>query len=572
MPPDPSDRRPENETLDSWKAIAAYMQRQVRTVQRWERSEGLPVRRHQHQKQATVYAFKDELDAWREAREHQVANESRRITSKAWISVIVVSVVLGLGLSVYFTSVQTTTENERPLIVVLPFAELSAEPMLQLADGLTEELSTQLAVADPANLAVIARSSAMSFKGREVSADEIRQELDVDYLVEGSIRRDGDDVRVVVRLVETVGQIQRWAATYDYNTQPWLSLQDKATADIVRDLNRVLGLAAPKEPWVTARDAEALEHVLLGYRYFDQFGPDTLPEAIEHFSAAVDIDNTLVRAHVGLAVSYCAQAFFGAIPVRQGHAEADKWAASALALDALNADALGVQGWVQFVYKWEWNDAENLFQQAIALSPNSPWPHWFYANYLSALDRPDEAIELITAAHRLDPVSQYTNIALGYILTNADMPDDAIQHLTRVSQRTKSRSARQFLRFAYEATGDFGGAVRILEELGQSDAPAVRQAFDEDGEMGYWRALRKGHDARAERIPDLFSWRRAVVLTKLGEFDKAIEELEKGYHQRNGAMVYLQIYPLDPLYSDSRFQELLRRMAFPDQQLNPLSH
>jgi hypothetical protein len=88
--------------------------------------------------------------------------------------------------------------------------------------------------------------------------------------------------------------------------------------------------------------------------------------------------------------------------------------------------------------------------------------------------------------------------------------------------------------------------------------------LDEDGEMGYWRALRKRHDARAERIPDLFSWHRAVVLTKLGEFDKAIEELEKGYYQRRGAMAYLQIYDLDPLYSDPRFQDLLRRMAFPD--------
>jgi TolB-like protein len=572
MPPDPSDRRSENGTLDSWKAIAAYMQRQVRTVQRWERSESLPVRRHQHQKQATVYAYKDELDAWLEAREHQLANESRQFTSKAWTSVIVVSVLLVSGLAVYLIPGQITTENVRPLIVVLPFEELGAEPMPQLADGLTEELSTQLAVADPANLGVIARSSAMSFKGRDASPDEIRQELDVDYLVEGSIRRDGDNVRIAVRLVETAGQIQRWAASYDYNTQPWLSLQERATADIVRELNLALGLAAPTEPPATARDAEAVEHVRLGYRYFDQFDPDTLPQAINHFSAAVEIDSTLVRAHVGLAQSYCHQAFFGGTPVWQGHADADKWAASALALDAWNADAVAVQGWVQFAYRWEWDNAERSFQQAIALGRNSPWPHWYYANYLSALDRPDEAIEMITAARRLDPVSEYTNIALGYILINAGMPDDAIQHLTRVSQRTESRSAQRFLWDAYEAAGDFDGAVRILEEMDRSDASAVRQAFDEDGEMGYWRALRKGYDARAERVPDKFSWHRAVVLTKLGEFDKAIEELERGYYQRSGTMAYLQIYDLDPLYSDPRFQDLLRRMAFPDQKLHALSH
>jgi hypothetical protein len=99
-----------------------------------------------------------------------------------------------------------------------------------------------------------------------------------------------------------------------------------------------------------------------------------------------------------------------------------------------------------------------------------------------------------------------------------------------------------------------------------------RTVVPADGEMGYWRVLRKGYDARAERVPDKFSWHRAVVLTKLGEFDKAIEELERGYYQRSGTMAYLQIYDLDPLYSDPRFQDLLRRMAFPDQKLHALSH
>lgn len=237
----------------------------------------------------------------------------------------------------------------------------------------------------------------------------------------------------------------------------------------------------------------------------------------------------------------------------------------------LGSDAVAVQGWIQFAHRWDWGKAEQSFQQAVALGPNSPWPHWYYANYLSALNRPEEAIEMITAARRLDPVSEYTNIALGYILINAGRPDTAIQHLTRVSGQTEFPSAQVFLWDAYQAAGDLNGAVRILEELHGSDALAVRQAFDEDGELGYWRALRNRYDARAERIPDFFSWRRAVVLAKLEEFDEAIEELEKGYYQRRGAMAFLQVYDLEPLYGDPRFRDLLRRMAFPEQRSRPSS-
>lgn len=433
MPPDSPHRRPTSDSLDSWKAIATYLRRQVRTVQRWEQSEGLPVHRHKHHKQATVYAYRDELDAWRAGRGHQLAGEPRR-RSVLTGSAVAVAVVAAGG-AAYFFAAPTADEN-----AAAPAGEQSVPQ------------------ADP---------------------------------------------------------------------------------------------------------IQAAEHLERGYRTLGEYGPEGLPRAMEEFTAALEIDDTLVPAHAGLALTHVARTFFGSGPMSEGYAEAEKWAASALALDPLNADALAVHGWVAFIYWWKWEEAEALFRQAIELRPASMWPYFLYANYLSALDRPEEAIRHITTARRLAPGSPHANIGFGYILSNAALPRRAIEHLEKYVQETDSRDAMRFLQFAYEQAGEFEHAVEMLEALGRADAPAVKQALAANGERGYWRELLRPLDASAVRIPDLFSWRRAVVLTRLGEYDEAIEELEKGYYLRTGSMAYLKVYGLQPLHSHPRFQDLLRRMAFP---------
>lgn len=558
---------PQTETpLESWKAIANYLQREVRTVQRWEQAEGLPVHRHAHKKQATVYAYRHEIDAWRMQREKSSVTGSTGWRKPGRIPAALILLVL-LAITAWW-AIQPPGRTETPgvqkLLVVLPFEDLSHEPLVPLADALTDELATRLASADPEKLAVIARTSAMTFKARESTIKEIRQQLNVDYALEGSIRRDDDMVRVTAQLVDTGTQARLWGGNFDYPIRHWLELQQQATVDILGQTGRILGIKQDAPRHTIPSEPEAYEHVLLGWHYFDQFRPSTVTQAEQHFTSAITIDPTYVEAHVGLALTHAASAFFGLVPSTTAYREAERSANLALELDPDNGNALAVLGWVEFVYRWNWAESEQMLRKAVENQPNSPWTHWLLANYLSAMNRPGEAVETINAALRVDPVSPYGLVARGYILANAGRYVEAIQHWLTVQDRLGLPLIAFFLISTYESAGDFDSAVKVAENLTPQDAVRLRLALSEEGEGGYWKTIAAGEEETLARYPDLFSWRYAVAMSKVGALETAIEMLERGYHQRAPTMVYLPIYPLQALYREPRFRNLVKRMNLQD--------
>ncbi|MGA9574524.1 MAG: hypothetical protein WBS20_11320, partial [Lysobacterales bacterium] len=230
--------------LESWKAIANYLQRDVRTAQRWEQEEGLPVHRHEHKKQATVYAFRHEIDAWRVAKEMAPVTGSAGGRKPGWIPAAFILLVF-LAIITWWV-IRSPDGADTPaiqkLIVVLPFEDLSHEPLVPLADALTEEIGARLASANPERLAVIARTSAMAFKARGSSIEEIRQHLGVDYALEGSIRRDVGMVRITAQLIDTGTRVRLWGANFDYAIQGWLELQQQAATDIIAQIGTALGI------------------------------------------------------------------------------------------------------------------------------------------------------------------------------------------------------------------------------------------------------------------------------------------------------------------------------------------
>lgn len=559
--------RPTESPLESWKAIANYLQHEVRTVQRWERDEGLPVHRHEHTKQATVYAYRHEIEAWRAKRAKLGrSGRSRPLTQRLSVAVLAVLGISIVGIVVWFGRTASVSPSlaTHQLIVVLPFVDLSEEPLGPMADALTEEIGARLALVAPDGLGVIARTSAMRFKNREATIQEIREQLKVDYAVEGSIRRDGGIVRVTAQLIDTATQARIWTTNIDYPMNGWLDVQQQATADILEQIGGVLGFGVVGSQSSWRPISEAYEHVLLGWHYFDQFGADTLPAAMAHFGAAVEIDSGYVDAQIGLALSHAAQVFFGSAPASQGYREAERWAASALRIDEGNGEATALLGWVEFAYRWNWAAAERAMRTGVATQPSSPWTHWILANYLSALDRPDEAVEMIDAAMRLDPVSPYVLMARGYILHNAGRHAQTIQHWLAVREQLGASKVAGFLIRAYEGAGDYDAAIRVSEELGRAAAVALREGYSKSGEQGYWREIAAGYSHYLTKHPDIFSWRYAVAMSKIGETDAAIEMLERGYHQRAPTMVFLPVYPLEGLYQDPRFQDLLKRMNLPE--------
>ena len=421
-------------TLESWKAIARYLQRDIRTVQRWELEEGLPVRRHTHKKQATVYAYPDEIDRWRAERGQK--NPARGSFRK--------------------------------------IAVLTAVSLLVLLTALTMLI---------------------------VSRDEERQ-----------LQTDGSDV---------IGK-------------PPDQLESPASLD---------------------------ERILLGWHYFDQFEATTLSQAEEQFALALKEDPNRVQALGGAALIQVAQAFFELKPSRAAYADAREFALRALEQDPAEGVALAILGWVKFVYHWRWMEAGNLLMEAVERSPDSPWTHWFLANYLSAMNRPDEAIDSIEKALRLNPGSPFTLVAKGYILANAGRPEAALAHWTRYRDALRPDRVDGFLIFAYEDVGDFASATRLYQDTDRPAAGRLERAYRERGEAGYWEAYASILAERLPEHPDIFSWRFAVAAAKSGDTESALAMLERGFHQRSPSLVFLPIYPLEPLYGKPRFRDLVEKMG-----------
>lgn len=553
--------------LNSWKSIANHLQRDVRTVQRWERDEGLPVYRHEHKKQATVYAYASEIDAWRNDRMRPEASPPERPSSRTgrtWLVLAATAVSLAVFAWWYLATQPVAPDSpNRQFLVVLPFEDLGETSLGSMADGLNDEIGSRLASAEPDKLAVIARTSAMSLKGRPVSISEIRDQLNIDFAIEGTIRSDGNIVRVSAQLVDARTQARLWSDTFDYPLGQALATQQAAASDILRPMSGILGISETALVRTRTLQADAYDNALLGWHYFDQFRGDTLATAIGYFESAIEYDPTYVDAHAGIALTHAAQAFFKTAPGADSYQRAREHASIALNLDPQNGEALAVLGWIKFAYSWRWDESGRDLRRAVEVAPNSPWTNWLLANYLSAMNRSEQAVQVIDEAMRLDPVSPYVLVARSYILNNAGRYRDAIDHMRESTDRLGSAVVYGYLIEAHEELSDLNAAIETGESLGINGIDDLRRAYTNEGDIGYWRVLLAQQAAARLRFPDLFDFRHFVVAARAGERELALTLLEEGYRRRESAMIFLPAYRLESLHSDPRFQALWHRMDFP---------
>lgn len=550
-----------DDRFESWKAIANYLRRDVRTVQRWEQDEGLPVHRHEHLKQATVYAYKAEIDAWRAKRDRP---RTQSLKNRWMYAVILAVISVGVAAAVLLLREDfpgASPGDDRSLLVVLPFEDLSQDPLHPMADALTEELGSRLASAAPGKLSVVARTSAMSFKERRPSVREIREQLNVDFLLEGSIRSSGESVRVTVQLVDATTEAREWAGNFDYAIGSWLELQEQASRDILAKVGESLQLELATAQRAQLSTQEAFEKVLLGWHYFDQFQAATLGDAIALFTEASRLDPQNIDAYIGNSLSYAARAFFRMGSDSQSYAEAERWADAALQLDAENGTALAVLGWVDFANRWDWRTAEQRLRNSVDAQPYSPWTYWLLANYLSAMGNHTEAVDAIEMARRLDPVSPYILTARGYVLTNSGQLDRAVEHWLSIGGRVSPQVVAGFLTQAYERKGDLDAAIQLAAERNHPAAELFAAAYQDAGARGYWRAIAAEVEKFYADRAEWFSFRYVVAMAKLGEIDKAMIALERGYELRNPTMVFIKTYPLENLHGDPRYENLLERMG-----------
>jgi TolB-like protein/DNA-binding winged helix-turn-helix (wHTH) protein/Tfp pilus assembly protein PilF len=484
------------------------------------------------------------------------------------------ALVLLAGWSVYYFWIRPAlapAEN-RVMLAVLPFENLTGDPGREyFNDGFTEELISSLGNYHPAQLGVIARTSAMRYKGTLKSIAEIGRELGVDFVLEGSVRRDSDRVRITAQLIRVQDQTHLWAKNYDRELREILLLQSEVAADIA---SRVHVTLAPRPPGpAQARQSvnpDAYEAYLRGLFFWQKRTKDNLEKAIEYFQEALRLDPAYAMAYAGLARTYTVHTGLGFAPTPEGAARAEKAALQALELQPNLGEAYASLGWV-YLTRWEWATAERTYQRAIELSPNEPFAHLWYGHYLLRVGRYQESLLQRQRAHELDPLDITVNESLALNLYRVGRAKEALELFQKTQVLYPDASG---LASYYFLEKDYAQSRREFEQAVQR----CRRCPPMLARLGHVAALtgdRKQsaailNELKARSLQEFISpYHLAVVQAGLGNLDQAFKQLEQAYQARDFSLFSLREDAfLRPLRSDPRYLAMLRRMNFPDSPAN----
>jgi TolB-like protein/Flp pilus assembly protein TadD len=568
--------------LDSWKEIAAYLKHSERTVRRWQ-EEGLPVHRHAHKKRAGVYAYKPELDAWWNDGHARLEELERVQAARGWPWRLW-SAAAGLALLLAFSGVflarsriwpRTRPPAGKIMFAVLPFENLSGDSEQEyFSDGLTEEMISRLGQMEPQRLGVIARTSAIQYKGTKKRIDQIGKELGVDYVLEGTVRHAGDRVRVSAQLIQVKDQTHLWAKNYERNLRDILSLQDEVAQAIA---NEVMIKLTPQEQarLTSARplNPEAHELYLKGRYYWNKRTAEALTKSFEYFQRTIEKDPSYGLAYAGLADAYLmlGAGEYAVLRPKEAFPKAEAAARRALELDSTLAEPHATLAYAKDVFHWDGQGAEREYKQAIELNPSYAEGHHWYCSYLAATGRYTEAIAEARKAESLDPLSLVISADVGMeALAPAGRYDEAMQQCRKTLELDpRFAIAHACLARAYEYKTMYKEAIaEIQEAINLSGGSVIWEAT-----LGhlYARAGRRDDAikilnelksrSKREFVPSqAFIW----IYAALGDKDQAFAWLEKAYEERSDVMTVLEEErAFDPLRSDPRFQDLLRRIGLP---------
>ncbi|HTC93140.1 MAG TPA: tetratricopeptide repeat protein [Terriglobales bacterium] len=451
-------------------------------------------------------------------------------------------------------------------LAVLPLENLSGDPAQEyFADGMTDELTTDLA--QIGSLRVISRTSSMQYKYAHKSLSQIAQELNVDAVVEGSVERTGNHVKIRAQLIEGPTDRHLWAESYESDLRDVLSLQGNVARDIARKIQvELTPTEKPAQAASTQINPAAYDAYLLGRYYWEKRNQQGLKKSIDYFNQAIAIDPNYALAYSGLADSYHVIGNYGIMPADEAVVKSEAMAQKALSIENNLAEAHAVLADSFTTYHWDWAAAEPEYKRAIELNPNYSTVRQWYAEYLNAMGRTQEALVEIKQAQEVDPVSLTTNAVMGRVFFMARQYDAAIAQCKKtIAMNPSHPRAYVYLARVYEQKGMYQEAwmnyhkSRVLmgyEPDSQADQ-APPKALDT---QSFWKQrlawaqtdLKHGRNA---------SFDLAVAYTNLGDKNRAFQWLEKSYQEHSGWMAELKINPMnDPLRSDPRFQSLLKRM------------
>ncbi len=451
-------------------------------------------------------------------------------------------------------------------LAVLPLENLSHDPEQEyFADGMTEELITDLAKISA--LRVISRTSVMRYRRTEKPLPQIARELNVDAVVEGSVERSGNRVRITAQLIQAATDKHLWAESYERDLRDVLSLQDEVARAIASEIKVKL---TPQEQTrlASARpvNPEAHELYLKGRYFLNQAGEVAVKKAVNYFLQAIEKDPNYAPAYSGLGDSYAFASYYAYLPAKEANGKSRAAVTKALELDDSLAEAHTSLGVLRQYSDWDLQSAEREFKRAMELNPSYPDAYRWYADGLQARGRFDEAIAMIGRALELDPFSFRTHWIACSLFYFARRYDEAMNEGRKVVELyPEAGTGHATLGLVYEQKGMFPQAILEFQKVDAKEDLAHVYALS--GRRSDALKLLEELKEASEGESSVRAYDVAVVYAGLGEKEQALEWLEKEYHARHerpSDMVYLGVDPhLDPLRSDPRFKDLLRRVGLP---------
>jgi serine/threonine-protein kinase len=468
------------------------------------------------------------------------------------------------------------TAGSSPSIAVLPFANLSPDPDNEyLCEGIAEELINALAKID--ELKVSARTSAFSFKGKNANVSEIGERLGVKNILEGSIRKSGNRLRISVQLINAADGFHLWSERYDREMQDIFELQDEITLSVIDALK--VKLLVNERGAVLKRytdNAQAYELFLKGRYHHFKYSAEGWKRAIEFFEMAIEIEPSFAPAYAAMTTSWGCLWFFGLVSSAAAIAPMKEATAKALKLDEGLAEAYLSSAMVSFFYEWEWRKAEEEFRHALELNPSNPEALSFYSMFLALADRFDEAISQSKQSLAIDPLSPLINMNAGWTYFTGGLLDETMEQIRKMIQIEPGFWGAYWLQGAiYLLEGSYDKAVA---ELKRSVSLGGHQVVVADLASAYALAGRK---EEAEAVLDQLLEKRkheyvsaiciGRIYCRLGNTEKTIEWLEKAFAERNGEMLFLKAEvetaakndPLLDLANHPTVTALFQRMNLP---------
>ncbi len=455
-------------------------------------------------------------------------------------------------------------------IAVLPFVNVGADPNIEyLADGVTEGIISSLSRVP--ELRVMARSTVFSYKGRDINAQKVGKELNVDAVLMGRVTQRGDTLMIQTDLVKVSDGTELWGDQFNRKVVDLIAVQGDIAREIYDNLRpRIVG--AEESAQVAKHDTEnpeAYQLYLQGLFYWNKWTEEGFRKATDYFNQAVEKDPNYAKAYAGLADTYNFLGESGYIAPLQVWQNAKSAATHAVKLDDNLPEAHISLGLVRESYDWDWLGAESEFKRAVELNGNNASSHQWYGDFLTRMGRFDEARVELKKAQELDPLSLLTNTSLGRQLYFTRQYDAAVQQLTKTLEMdAKFVPAQHAIEAAYAQNGMFKEAIgerqKVLTLSGNPDlAAAIGEDFNAFGYPGVMKSWLEGLKEVSKR-GYVSSYNMAQIYARLGDKGRALASLETALEQRDSNLTYARVEPaFDNLRSDLRFKRVVQQLNMP---------